>query len=64
MRNIDGKDVVWIARDSRAERRAITTGAQRGDEVAVTAGLAGGERLIVEGAEKLSDGIRIIEGKR
>src|SRR5213596_1087423 len=49
----DGRDVVWIAQDGRVEKRAVTVTAPRGDEITVTAGLNGGERLVVEGADKL-----------
>jgi HlyD family secretion protein len=64
VRQLDGRDIVWLAKDGRAERRAITVGATRGDEVTVTAGLNGGERLIVEGSDKLAEGSRITEGTR
>jgi len=60
----DGRDVVWIARDGRVEKRAVTVTAPRGDEVTLTAGLNGGERVVVEGADKLADGDRITEAKR
>ena len=59
----DGRDVVWIARESRVEKRAGTVTAPRGDAVIVTAGLSGGERVVVEGADKLADGARITEAK-
>jgi RND family efflux transporter MFP subunit len=60
----DGRDVVWIARDGRVEKRAVTVGTRRGDEVAVAAGLTGGEKVVVEGADKLAEGARITEAKR
>lgn len=60
----DGHDVVWIARDGRVEKRAVTVSAMRGDEVTVAAGLNGGERVVVEGADKLAEGDRITESKR
>jgi RND family efflux transporter MFP subunit len=64
IRQRDGRDVVWIVRDGRAERRAVTAGTMRGDEALVTAGLNGGEKVVVEGADNLSDGVRITEAKR
>ena len=64
VRQQDGRDIVWVVRDGQVERRAITVGATRGDEVAVTAGLNGGEKIVVEGADKLAEGVRVIEGKR
>ena len=60
----DGRDVIWIARDGRVEKRAVTVGTRRGDEVTVTAGLNGGEKVVVEGADKLADGARITEANR
>jgi len=59
----DGRDIVWIVRDGRAERRAVTVGAARGEEVAIAAGLNGGEKVVVEGMDKLIDGGQVTEGK-
>ena len=59
----DGRDVVWIARDGRVEKRAVTVSTPRGDEVTVAAGLSGGEKVVVEGTDKLADGARITEAK-
>ena len=64
VRQIDGKDIVWIVRDERVERRAIIAGPARGNEVTVAAGLYGGEKIVVEGADKLTGGSRVTEGKR
>ncbi len=58
-----GRDVVWLVRDGRVERRAITVGATRGEEVTVAAGLNGGEKLAVDGADKLVEGSRVTEAK-
>jgi RND family efflux transporter MFP subunit len=63
VRQRDGKEVVWVVQDGRAERRAITTGSTRGDEVAISAGLNGGERIIVDPPENLADG-PVTEAKR
>ncbi len=60
----DGRDVVWVVRDSRAERRPVTVVEARGDEVTISAGLSGGERVVVEGADNLSDRARVTEAKR
>ena len=49
VRRVDGQDVVWIVRDGRVERRAVTVGATRGNDVAVAAGLTGGEKIAVDG---------------
>jgi len=64
LRRQDSRDVVWIVRDNRVERRAVTVGAARGDEVVIIAGLSGGERVIVEGPSDLVDGVRITETRQ
>jgi HlyD family secretion protein len=64
VREEDGRSVAWIVRDGRVERRAITVALKGGDEVTVSAGLSGGERLVVEGADHLSDGARVKEATR
>ena len=63
VREREGKQVVWVVRDGRAERRTITVGATRGDQVEVAAGLAGGEKIVIEPAESLTEG-RVTEAKR
>jgi len=64
VREHDGRSIVWVVRDGRVERRAITVAARNGDDVAVAAGLSSGERVVVEGAERLVDGARVTEAKR
>lgn len=63
VRQQDGRDVVWLVRDGRVERRAITVGATRGDEVTVTSGLSGGEKLVSDATDKLAEGTRVEEAK-
>lgn len=60
----DGREVVWVVRDGKAERRAVTTGMTRGDDVAVDAGLSGGEKVVIAGGDNLADGARVKEEKR
>jgi HlyD family secretion protein len=64
VRENDGRDVVWIVRDGRAERRAITVGVTQGDQVEVAAGLSGGEKVVVEGGSNLTEGAPVTEGKQ
>lgn len=64
VRRVDGRDVVWLVRDGRVERRAVQAGEGRGDEARIIAGLADGDRVVVEGADDLSDGARVTEAKR
>lgn len=64
IRRSDGKDVVWVVRDGRVERRAVKVGEARGEEVTVVAGLSGGERVVVEGADDLTEGVKVREAGR
>jgi HlyD family secretion protein len=57
----DGHEVVMVVQNGRAERRAVTTRAGDGDEVLVTAGLAGGERVVVDWPKGLVDEMTVKE---
>ncbi len=59
VREDGGRDVVFVVADERAERRAVTLGAAGADEVEVLGGLAGTERVVVEGPSGLADGTRV-----
>ena len=48
--------MVLIVNQQKVERRAVTLGAERGEDVEVMAGVAAGDRLVVRGAENLRDG--------
>jgi HlyD family secretion protein len=64
VRQRDGRDIVWVIRDGRAERRAVTVGVASGDELTIAAGLEGGERVLVEGPDNLADGAKVTEENR
>ena len=55
-----GRDVVFVVQDDRLERRAVRLGAARGDTAVVVAGVAAGERVVVEGPADLKAGVRVI----
>ncbi|MBN1513303.1 MAG: efflux RND transporter periplasmic adaptor subunit [Phycisphaerae bacterium] len=57
----EGQDIVWIVRDGRVERRAVTIGETRGDEVTIAAGVRGGERVVLDGPDHLTEGMRVKE---
>lgn len=61
VQNSDNHDVVWVVREGRAERRAVTVAQTNGDESTIAAGLAGGEKVIVNPPSGLADGTRISE---
>lgn len=64
LRQREGRDIVWVVRDGRAERRAVSIGAEQGDEVVLAAGVAAGERVVVEGPDNLKDGGQVTEAAR
>jgi len=61
VQNSGDRDVVWVVRDGRVERRAITVAQTRGDESTIAAGLTGGEKVVVNPPSGLAAGARISE---
>ncbi len=59
-----GRDVVWVVRDGKVERRAVTAKQTTGNEIVVTAGLNDGERLVINAPRGLADGSRVTEKNR
>src|SRR5579859_5394716 len=56
VRNDGGKQIVYLVRDQKLERRAVSLGAERGSDVEILAGLVPGDKLVVGGADKLHEG--------
>jgi HlyD family secretion protein len=56
VRDENGKKIVFLMKDDKAERRAVTLGADRGSDTEVIAGVTAGDTLIVKGPENLRDG--------
>jgi RND family efflux transporter MFP subunit len=56
---VDGTDVVWAVRDGRAVRTPVTVGVQGPDLVEIVAGLRPGDRIVVSGADQVSEGDRL-----
>ncbi|MFL6311216.1 MAG: efflux RND transporter periplasmic adaptor subunit [Terriglobales bacterium] len=56
IRNDSGKQIVYLVRDQKLERRAVSLGAERGSDVEILAGLVPGDKLVVSGADKLHEG--------
>jgi RND family efflux transporter MFP subunit len=61
IRDQDGRDVVLVVQNERAERRAVTVSGSSGEESMVSAGITAGERVVVEGPAGLADGMRVKE---
>lgn len=51
-----GTPVVFLVRDGKLERRAVSVGAQRGTDVEIMAGVLAGDTVAVKGSETLRDG--------
>jgi multidrug efflux pump subunit AcrA (membrane-fusion protein) len=56
---VEGRTVVFLERDGVVERRAVGLGLEIGADVEVTAGLAPGDKVVVEGPADLRDGQRV-----
>lgn len=56
IRSEDGKSVVFLVKDGKLERRAITAGNSRGPETEVLAGLHPGDVVVTKSASPLKDG--------
>lgn len=59
----NGRDVVWVAQNGRVERRAVTVSQVIGEEAELSAGLSGGERVVVNRPVGLADGSPVKELK-
>jgi RND family efflux transporter MFP subunit len=57
----DGRDVVLVVQSGHAERRAVTVSQTRLDEAVISAGVAAGERVIVDWPKGLTDGAAVAE---
>jgi multidrug efflux pump subunit AcrA (membrane-fusion protein) len=52
---------VWLAEGNTAKRRFVQTGTLSDEGVTITDGLRTGDKLIVTGYQKVSEGMRICE---
>ena len=52
----DGKPVVFLVRDGKVERRAVSLGREHGSDVEVLAGISPGETLVTKGADAIHEG--------
>jgi len=57
----DGPFVFVVGDDGKAGLRAVALGDTMGDRVVVSRGLAASERVVVEGQQRLQDGMRVAE---
>ncbi len=59
IRSTDGRSIVFVMRDDRVERRAVSVGSTMGDQTEVLSGVSAGERVVVEGPQTLKDGDKV-----
>jgi RND family efflux transporter MFP subunit len=59
VRSDSSASFVYLLRDGKVERRAVSLGIDRGSDIAVMAGLTPGDSVVVKGPESLRDGERV-----
>jgi multidrug efflux system membrane fusion protein len=50
---------VYVVKDERAHIQQVSTGTTLGNDIAIEKGLSSGEQVVVDGADKLTDGIKV-----
>jgi RND family efflux transporter MFP subunit len=55
----DGHQFVWVAREGKASRQPVEVGEAQGDRIAILSGLSEGDKVIVEGYQKVSEGSQV-----
>ncbi len=56
-----GRTYVFVVKDGIVARREVSIGRRKPGHVQVTQGLTGGERVVVEGTQKVRDGVQVVE---
>jgi RND family efflux transporter MFP subunit len=59
IRSADGRSIIFVVRDDRVERRAVSVGLENGGQVEVLSGVSVGERVVVDGPPALKDGDKV-----
>lgn len=59
LRTADGRKIVFVLKQDRVERRAVSIGLEQGDQVEVVSGVTAGERVVVDGPQTLKDGDKV-----
>lgn len=57
--DIDNRPFVWTALKGKAHKAFVTTGESVGDNIIITSGLNDGDKVIVSGQQKVSEGTEI-----
>ncbi|MFO1501183.1 MAG: efflux RND transporter periplasmic adaptor subunit [Verrucomicrobiota bacterium] len=64
VRELDGRQIVFLVRDGQVERRAVKVEGNRGDQVALSAGVGPGDRIVVNPPPQMKEGDRVKEKAR
>jgi RND family efflux transporter MFP subunit len=56
VREDGGKKIVFLVREGKLERRAVTVGPERGSDIEVLAGVSAGDIVVLRGPENLREG--------
>jgi RND family efflux transporter MFP subunit len=56
VRDENGKKIVFIVKEGRLERRAVTVGGTRGSDAEILSGISAGDSVVVKGPGTLRDG--------
>jgi RND family efflux transporter MFP subunit len=59
VRSDSSASFVYLLRDGKVERRAVSLGTDRGTDIAVLAGVTPGDSVVVKGPESLRDGEKV-----
>ena len=59
VQKVNGRDVVWVVKDRKVERRAVAVAQVTGDEATLSAGLFDGETVVIQTSQALSDGVKV-----
>ncbi len=63
IRQADGRDVVWVLQNGRAERRAVKVNSTDGNDAEIGAGVSAGEKVITDSPDGLAEGAKVKEAK-
>jgi hypothetical protein len=59
IRTAAGKSIVFVVKEDKVERRAVSVGLETSGQVEVLSGLVAGERVVIEGPPTLQDGDKV-----
>ena len=60
-RDVDNSRFVWVIENGKAHKQNVVIGGFSGDNVSIISGINIGDRVIVEGYQKVSEGMRVTE---